>query len=217
MKTDDEIRVVAVDDEPMVLEMLESRLRNSRYTIVDRALNGREAVALVRELQPDVVLMDIEMPVMDGIEATREISDRFPTPVVMLTAYPKADIVKAAGDAGAGAYLTKPASLSEIDRSIIIAMARFSDMQQLKTLNAELEESNRNLQKALEEIDTLNGLLPICSSCKKIRDDEGYWNQIESYIEKHSRASFSHGICPDCAEKMYGQEEWYKKRMNKKI
>lgn len=59
------------------------------------------------------------------------------------------------------------------------------------------------LQKALSEVKTLRGFLPICSSCKKIRDDTGYWNQIEAYIHKHTEAQFSHGICPDCAEKLY--------------
>ncbi|MCP4673691.1 MAG: HAMP domain-containing protein [Desulfobacula sp.] len=67
------------------------------------------------------------------------------------------------------------------------------------------------LQDALEEIKTLKGFIPICASCKKIRDDDGYWNQIESYIEKHSQAVFSHSICPTCTEKTYGNEDWYKK------
>ncbi len=59
------------------------------------------------------------------------------------------------------------------------------------------------LKKALEEIKTLSGFLPICASCKKIRDDQGYWKQIEVYISEHSEAEFSHGICPECAEKLY--------------
>jgi len=60
-----------------------------------------------------------------------------------------------------------------------------------------------DLQKALDRVKTLSGLLPICASCKKVRDDQGYWNQIEAYIETYSEAQFSHGICPDCAEKLY--------------
>lgn len=65
------------------------------------------------------------------------------------------------------------------------------------------------LRQALSEVKTLKGFFPICSSCKKIRDDKGYWNQIESYIQERSEAEFSHGICPDCEEKLYGNEEWY--------
>jgi hypothetical protein len=74
-----------------------------------------------------------------------------------------------------------------------------------------MEEQARNilkLQKALAEINTLSGLLPICSSCKKIRDDKGYWNQLETYISEHSEAMFSHGICPECAKRLY--PEYYK-------
>jgi hypothetical protein len=66
-----------------------------------------------------------------------------------------------------------------------------------------LYDLNARYRKALEEITILRGILPICASCKKIRDDEGYWNQIESYIQAHSHATFSHGLCPDCAKKLY--------------
>ncbi len=67
------------------------------------------------------------------------------------------------------------------------------------------------LQKALDNIKTLKGLLPICAKCKKIRDDKGYWNQIEWYIEHHSDALFSHSLCPECMDKLYGDQDWYKK------
>ncbi len=77
--------------------------------------------------------------------------------------------------------------------------------------NQELEEKVNELEKTQDKLQTLSGLLPICAECKKIRDDKGYWNQIESYIQKHSQAEFSHGICPDCSEKMYGHEGWYQK------
>ena len=72
------------------------------------------------------------------------------------------------------------------------------------------------LEKAIEEIKQLSGLLPICASCKKIRDDKGYWNRLEAYIEKHSEASFSHSMCPECSDKLYGDQEWYKKRKKQK-
>ena len=69
--------------------------------------------------------------------------------------------------------------------------------------------ANFQLQETLEEVKTLSGLLPICANCKKIRDDDGYWNQIEGYIQKHSGAKFSHGICPQCTEDLYKDEKWY--------
>lgn len=70
------------------------------------------------------------------------------------------------------------------------------------------------LQNAIFEIKTLKGIVPICARCKKIRDDQGYWNLLESNIEDHSDASFSHGVCPECAEQMYGKEKWYLKMKN---
>jgi hypothetical protein len=66
-----------------------------------------------------------------------------------------------------------------------------------------------DLQKTLKEIKTLRGLLPICSNCKKIRDDEGYWNQIEGYIQKYSHVKFTHSMCPECIDKLYGKEDWF--------
>ena len=73
----------------------------------------------------------------------------------------------------------------------------------IKQTDEEKSEVIKELHKALEEVKTLSGFLPICASCKKIRDDKGYWNQIEAYISKHSEAVFSHGICPGCAQKLY--------------
>jgi hypothetical protein len=72
-----------------------------------------------------------------------------------------------------------------------------------KRAEEERERLIRELQDALENIKTLRGLLPICSSCKKIRDDHGYWNQLETYIGAHSGAEFTHGLCPECAQKLY--------------
>jgi two-component system, sensor histidine kinase len=77
------------------------------------------------------------------------------------------------------------------------------EIQERKKAQEEKEDLITELQKALNEVKTLGGLLPICSSCKKIRDDKGYWNQIETYIREHSDAEFSHGICPDCIIKLY--------------
>jgi len=84
----------------------------------------------------------------------------------------------------------------ELERAIIIAIARFEDMMKLRRLNAELQD-------ALKKVQTLSGLLPICASCKKIRDDQGYWQQVEVYIRDHSDVEFSHGLCPDCVKSLY--------------
>lgn len=81
---------------------------------------------------------------------------------------------------------------------------QLSDLtRQLHLANAELSEKNTALEAAMEQVRQLSGLLPICASCKKIRDDQGYWNQIESYLERYSEARFTHGICPECTWKLY--------------
>ena len=82
-------------------------------------------------------------------------------------------------------------------------MASFIDITTKKEIETEKESLINRLQEALDRIKTLRGIIPICASCKKIRDDQGYWNQIESYIKNHSDADFSHSICPDCAERLY--------------
>ncbi len=86
---------------------------------------------------------------------------------------------------------------------------------ELDHANRELEKALGDLQEAFDNIKILKGLIPICASCKKIRDDNGYWNQIENHIESYTDALFSHGVCPECEEKLYGDQDWYKKRKKK--
>ncbi|MCP3873346.1 MAG: PAS domain S-box protein, partial [Desulfobacteraceae bacterium] len=86
-------------------------------------------------------------------------------------------------------------------KQVVQGIAR--DITERKRAEKALFQERDKLQEAIAQIKTLSGMLPICSSCKKIRDDKGYWNQIESYIQDHSDVGFSHGICPDCAKKLY--------------
>ena len=85
---------------------------------------------------------------------------------------------------------------------ILNALIGFS-WGKIKQADEEKSKIITELQSALERVKILSGMLPICASCKKIRDDKGYWNKIEAYIEKHSEAEFSHGICPECAKELY--------------
>jgi len=154
--------------------------------------------------------MDVRMPGLDGLESAQRIQEIAPTPVVVITAFESGDLLQKASHAGVGAYLIKPSSAREVERAVTIATARFQDLMELKRLNAELEsclEEHRQLiqqhQEALERVKLLSGLLPICSSCKKIRDDSGYWNQIEEYIRDHSDAQFTHSLCPECVRRLY--------------
>lgn len=88
---------------------------------------------------------------------------------------------------------------AELDRHYIEEYLKY----QVDKRTKELELANKELQKALSEIETLQGIIPICSNCKKVRDDRGYWQQVESYVTKHSKATFSHSVCPQCVEKYY--------------
>ncbi len=93
-----------------------------------------------------------------------------------------------------------------------LLQATVRDITNRKRIEEDREKLINELQEALNTIITLKGMLPICSQCKKIRDDKGYWNQIEGYIESHSEAEFSHGLCPECMDKLYGDQDWYNKK-----
>ena len=101
--------------------------------------------------------------------------------------------------------------LAAFTKAVVLEEERKLSQDRLTQSNKELVEKNIQIEKAFSKVKTLSGLLPICAACKKIRDDEGYWNQIEAYLSKHTDTKFSHGLCEECAEKLYGDQEWYKK------
>lgn len=204
----DNIYVLVVEDDYLAGEMIQEIVKDMGYIVVGKATNGMEAIDLTCRLKEtdtpvSVILMDIEMPELDGLQATRQIQESCPTPVVVLTAYETPELIELASRVGAGAYLLKPPSPTEIERAITITLARFQDMLDLRRLNTELETRNTELQSTLSQVKTLRGLLPICAGCKKIRDDAGYWHDVELYIHDHTEAELSHGLCPDCARKLF--------------
>jgi len=144
-------RVLIAEDDHLVGEMVKGYLEEAGYTVVGEASNGQEAVYLAKSLQPDVVLMDIKMPDMDGIEATQRIQSSSPTPIVVLTAFDTPELVERAGEAGVGAYVVKPPGRREIERAIAIAMARFEDMMDLRRLTDELKTEMVARKQAEEE------------------------------------------------------------------
>jgi AmiR/NasT family two-component response regulator len=193
------IRALIAEDDALIAEVVAAELEKIGVEVVGKASDGQQALTFTETLQPDVVLMDINMPEMDGLEAARRIQEHCPTPVIVLTVHSVPEMVQEAAAAGVGAYLVKPPKGHELERAITIARARFADLMELRRLNAELQD-------ALAKVKMLSGMLPICANCKKIRDDKGYWHQVENYIRDHSEAELSHGICPDCMLVLYPPE-----------
>lgn len=198
--SDQVIRLVIAEDDYLVNEEIKRALSGFNYEIVGEASNGEQALEMACNLKPDVILMDIKMPKMDGLKASRLIQENCPTPIVILSAHESEDLLIQAGKVGAGAYLTKPPRSAEIDRAITIAVARHHDLMEMRRLN-------RQLKNTLQEIKTLKGMLPICCVCGIVRDDsgvehgKGVWKKIGEYLAEKTSAKVSHTYCPQCYQK----------------
>lgn len=142
--------VVIAEDEAIVRLDLREILEEEGYLVVGEAGRGEEAVALVREHRPDLVILDIKMPGMDGLAAAREISTDQESAVLILTAFSQRDLVDQARDAGALAYLVKPFQKEELLPAIEVALGRFREIRALAEENAQLSAGNRSLEAQLE-------------------------------------------------------------------
>ena len=134
-------RVMIAEDNELIALTLEEQLANLGYDVVGVAHTGAEAVRMCTKLQPDIVLMDMQMPELSGDVAAKEIAKQRPTPVVMLTAYSDSDHILPAEDSGALAYLVKPINPEELPPTIDVALARFRDIQQLRDRVDTLQET----------------------------------------------------------------------------
>lgn len=199
LQMDTPYRVLIVDEDQLTIRILNGLLdKDYEITVVSSGPKALEAAAGANP--PDIILMDILLPDMDGYEVlTRLKADpgTHPIPVIVITPVSEAMDKAKAFDIGAVDYVTKPFTLSALK-------ARVQTHIQLSRTMLELEE-------ALNKVKNLTGLLPICTTCKRIRDDKGYWNRVESYLQKNSEATFSHGLCPECNDSLYGDKKWYKK------
>jgi response regulator NasT len=134
-------RVLIAEDNELVSLTLEEQLANLGYTVVGVARTGAEAVRLCIQLSPDIVIMDMQMPEMNGDAAAQQIAKQHPTPVIMLTAYSDTDHVRKAESSGALAYLIKPVNPEELPPTIDVAIARFRETQRLREKVDELQET----------------------------------------------------------------------------
>lgn len=191
------MQILVAEDDFTSRIMLAGVLKKEGYEVTT-TVNGAEAWhALQQPDAPALVILDWMMPEMGGLEVVRRVrtlqTDRPPYIIMLTIKGEKADII-AGLEAGANDYLAKPFDPGELHARVEVGR-RMIEMQ--NNLAAKVEE----LRQAMDEIKTLRGIVPICSYCKKIRDDKGYWNQVEKYVSDHTEAKFSHGICPACFEK----------------
>lgn len=190
------MRVLIAEDDAVSRRILEKLLLKWGYEVVTTS-DGKKAWEVLQEDgAPHLAVLDVMMPDLDGLEICRRVRKlhrTIPPYIILLTARHGAQEIVNGIEAGADDYLTKPYDHDELRVRVQVG-ARIVELQ-IK-LAARVSE----LEVALEHVKQLQGILPICSYCKKIRDDQDYWQTVESYVSARSEAEFSHGICPACYE-----------------
>lgn len=185
------------DDAFLIMEMISDE--QIQAISVEHVTSLIAGIERIREGGIDIVLSDLGLPESRGLETLDLLLPEVgrTLPVIVLTGLADQDIGAEAVRAGAQDYLFKEeVTGSLLVRSILYAIER-------KKMMVEREKLRQELEDALDQVKLLSGFLPICCSCKKIRDDKGYWQQIELYISNHSDVEFSHGICEECSKKLY--------------
>lgn len=195
-------RVLIVDDEPMNLRVI-SLFLSEEYDVLT-ALNGHEAISMLKQQEIDLILLDVMMPDISGFDVCRIIkadSRYAEIPVVFLTAMDTPQGERQGLDLGAMDYLSKPVELELLKlrvRNLTALKLRGDEVREQRDLLAIRKEE---LEAALARVRQLEGIIPICMYCKKIKDDQESWQELEKYITQHSEAMFSHSACPECYEK----------------
>ncbi len=188
------MRIVIAEDDAVSRRVLQATVAKLGYDVVV-TVNGREALeALQAPDSPRLAILDWMMPEMDGLEVCqrlRALTHEVPVYLLLLTACDSKPQIVAGLESGADDYLTKPFDRDELRARLMVG-------RRIVELQTSLAARVRELQVSLTQVNQLQGLLPICSYCKKIRDNENYWQQVENYIAARSDANFTHGICPDC-------------------
>lgn len=197
------MKVLLVDDEPAQVWLVSEHLRSvseksGKAIAIIHSESLQEGLLTLASNEIDVVLLDLSLPDSIGLDTLTKARTRFPSlPIVVLTSLDDEELGIQLVQGGAQDYLVK----GQVDGLLLFRTLRYAIER--KQAEVERETLILDLQNALAQVKTLSGMLPICSGCKKIRDDQGYWKRIETYISEHSEAQFSHGICPDCAKKFF--------------
>ena len=195
------MKLLVAEDDAFYCGILQSVLREEYEVLI--AQDGNRAWEMLQAAQaPRLALLDWQMPGLDGLQIGRKVRSHPAMGgfyLVIATVRQSLDDVLAGFEAGANDYITKPFHAEEL-------RARLRVGRRVVELQAALAARVAQLQDALARVKQLQGLLPICSYCKRIRDDHDYWQQVETYMSEHSQATFTHGICPECYEKFFKTE-----------
>jgi len=192
------MKILVAEDDRVSRYILTTSLTKWGYDVIV-TLDGEQAwEELQRKDAPAMAILDWMMPGIDGVELTRRVrvlSHPVPTYIMLLTARVDKESIVAGLEAGANDYLTKPVDLNEL-------RARVQVGRQMIELQTQLADRVGQLEQALKDVQSLRGLLPICCYCKKVRDGQDYWQEVEDYLSNHGDITFSHGICPACTTEM---------------
>lgn len=192
------MKILIAEDDLVSRRVLTATLEKFGYEVVVAADGAEAWSALQGADPPKLAILDWMMPEIDGVEICRRVRaspTATPPYLILLTAKSGKEDVVTGLDAGANDYLTKPFNRAEL-------RARVKVGAQVLELQRNLAERVQELESALAQVNQLQGLLPICSYCKKIRDEQNYWQRVDSYLTEHTDVVFSHGICPDCYERV---------------
>ena len=207
MTESEPIRVLYMEDDRGLARLFQRRLERAGYA-VDLAYDGAEGLAKYDASHYHVLVVDQKMPIHSGLEVIRILGSRGALPpIIMVTGTGSEGIAVEAMKLGAGDYVVKDVDLGYLELLPLVmeqVLQRHRLAEEKRKADEERERLIKELQAALAEVKQLSGLLPICAACKKIRDDKGYWQAVEVYIADRSEAQFTHGICPDCMKKLYG-------------
>lgn len=190
------MRILVAEDDPVSRRVLESLLPKLGYDVTSVSDGKSACQVLESENAPRLALLDWMMPEMDGVDICRRVRatmTKVPPYIILLTAKTGKESIVEGLESGADDYVTKPFDRAEL-------RARLQVGCRVLALQSTLTDRVEELESALIQVKQLQGLLPMCSYCKKIRDDRNYWQKVETYIASRSEARFSHGICPDCYE-----------------
>jgi phosphoserine phosphatase RsbU/P len=190
-------RVLIADDDRTTTMILSAALRSWSFDVTVTH-DGTAAWDTLVSQRPALAIFDWMMPGLDGLELCRRVrhaAEHSGTYIILLTSRDSPEDLVAGLDSGADDYLTKPVDREELRARVHVGV-------RVATLQARLAARVEELQMALTQVRQLEGLLSICSYCKKVRAGEDSWQQIERYIGEHSNAEFSHGICPTCFDRV---------------